>query len=282
MCNHGITEKLEGSATTSRLWTWVQAFLPDQTMSTVLKVSAAVTLFASVTAAYVLVHEHRRKGKKERKAASAAAAASAGGGSDGAGGSMSQERLVSILAEMARAAYQLIEQVRTRRRPPGLALPLLLLGRTRRRRRRPAAARPARGPRGPACVRARASDAAPSSDAPRQFPRARSAQTRKMVQEKHTQSGMELEKCVDELQKDFEAAMETVMASIRAKHGVTEAAMNSSMVWHQSNLEVTAAVQALREAMAGKPPPNYEEQMSQAHAEAAKARARRGKSRRKG
>ena len=103
-----------------------------------------------------------------------------------------------------------------------------------------------------------------------------------MVQEKHTQSGMELEKCVDELQKDFEAAMETVMASIRAKHGVTEAAMNSSMVWHQSNLEVTAAVQALREAMAGKPPPNYEEQMSQAHAEAAKARARRGKSRRKG
>ena len=55
------------------------------------------------------------------------------------------------------------------------------------------------------------------------------AQTRKMVHEKHVQTGAALETCVDELQRDFESAMETVMSSIRAKHGVTEQLMTHAM-----------------------------------------------------
>ena len=93
-------------------------------------------------------------------------------------------------------------------------------------------------------------------------------------------------RCVDELQKDFEAAMETVMESIRAKHEVTEEAWSSHMISHQgdaqvvttcpwaspqlvkrhepalnqtlkTDAQVVAAVTVLREAMGGKAPPNY-------------------------
>ena len=102
-----------------------------------------------------------------------------------------------------------------------------------------------------------------------------------MVHEKHTQTGQSLETCVDELQKDFESAMETVMGSIRSKHNVTEQAMSVAMMQNQSTPAVAAAVTALREAMAGKPPPNYG-QAGAADAEAAKQRVRRGKQRRKG
>ena len=100
-----------------------------------------------------------------------------------------------------------------------------------------------------------------------------------MVQEKHTQSGMELEKCVDELQKDFEAAMETVMGSIRAKHGVTDSDMAAAMTHYDEDPQVKAAVSALREAMAGKPPPGYGQASAAAASEAAKQRVRRGKAR---
>lgn len=106
-------------------------------------------------------------------------------------------------------------------------------------------------------------------------------QTRKMVHEKHVQTGASLESCVDELQRDFEAAMETVMASIRAKHGVSEPVMSAAMVSHQADPVVAGAVTALREAMGGKPPPGYGEARDAGAAEAAKAR-RRGKQRRKG
>ena len=40
-------------------------------------------------------------------------------------------------------------------------------------------------------------------------------QTRKMVHVKHEQTGMSLEAAVDELQKDFESAMEAVLGAIR-------------------------------------------------------------------
>jgi hypothetical protein len=105
-----------------------------------------------------------------------------------------------------------------------------------------------------------------------------------MVQEKHQQSGQSLETCVDELQKDFEAAMETVLASIRAKHGVTEPEMSAAMVHYgkRGEREVEAAVTALREAMGGKAPPGYAQMSAAAESEAAKQRLRRGKSRRKG
>ena len=43
---------------------------------------------------------------------------------------------------------------------------------------------------------------------------------------------------MDELQKDFEAAMETVMESIRAKHEVTQEAWSSHMISHQGDAQV--------------------------------------------
>ncbi|KOO28305.1 hypothetical protein Ctob_004252 [Chrysochromulina tobinii] len=96
-----------------------------------------------------------------------------------------------------------------------------------------------------------------------------------MVHEKHVSTGRALETCVDELQKDFEAAMEAVMGSIRAQHGVTEQTMSLAMMQHQDNPKVAAAVVALREAMAGKPPPGYSEANKADEAEAAKQRVRR-------
>ena len=109
------------------------------------------------------------------------------------------------------------------------------------------------------------------------------AQTRKMVHEKHVQTGQSLETCVDELQRDFESAMEAVIGSIRQKHGVSEQQMTEAMVANQQEPAVQAAVTALREAMNGKPPPGYRAAAEKSDAEAAKARMRRnGKQRRKG
>lgn len=99
-----------------------------------------------------------------------------------------------------------------------------------------------------------------------------------MVHEKHTQTGLPLEQCLDELQKDFESAMEAVIASIRAKHGVTEAQMTEAMVANQSDVAVQGAVTALREAMNGKAPPGYAAAKEAREADAAKARVRRNKS----
>jgi len=108
-------------------------------------------------------------------------------------------------------------------------------------------------------------------------------QTRKMVHEKHVQTGQPLEQCVDELQKNFESAMETVIGSIRAKHGVSEQQMTASMVANTNVAEVAQAVTELREAMNGKAPPGYTQRAEEQAAEAAKQRVRRnGKSRRKG
>ena len=163
----------------------------------------------AVGTAYVLVHESRRKAKKAAKAA----AGEAGSSSQG----LDLERLIFVLGESAKGAYQLIEH------------------------------------------------------------------TRRMVHEKHVQTGQSLETCVDELQRDFESAMEAVIGSIRAKHGVSEAQMTEAMVANQQDPAVHAAVTALREAMNGKPPPGYRAAAEKSDAEAAKARMRRaGKQRRKG
>ena len=108
-------------------------------------------------------------------------------------------------------------------------------------------------------------------------------QTRKMVHEKHVQTGLALETCVDELQRDFESAMEAVIGSIRNKHGVSEQQISEGMVANQQDAAVQGAVTALREAMNGKPPPGYRAAAEKSDAEAAKARVRRaGKQRRKG
>ena len=102
-------------------------------------------------------------------------------------------------------------------------------------------------------------------------------QTRKMVFAKHEQTGMSLEKVVEELQKDFEVAMETVVTAIRKNHGVTEQQMTQAMVANQADQEVQTAMATLREAMAGKAPPNRPQQ------DVAKRAVRRtGKARRKG
>jgi len=75
-----------------------------------------------------------------------------------------------------------------------------------------------------------------------------------MVFLKHEQTGIPLEQAVDELQKDFEVAMEAVVTSIRRKHEVTEQQMTQVMVAYQADAEVQTAVTTLREAMSGKAP----------------------------
>ena len=100
-------------------------------------------------------------------------------------------------------------------------------------------------------------------------------QTRKMVHEKHQQTGQTLESCVDELQRDFESAMEAVIASIRAKHQVTEQQMSEAMVANKGEPAVQMAVQALHEAMKGQPPPGYKAVAEKTEKEDAKARLRK-------
>uniref|UniRef100_A0A7S0JIQ6 Uncharacterized protein n=1 Tax=Calcidiscus leptoporus TaxID=127549 RepID=A0A7S0JIQ6_9EUKA len=101
-------------------------------------------------------------------------------------------------------------------------------------------------------------------------------QTRKMVYSKHQATGQSLETVVEELQKDFEHAMETVVFQIRKNHGVTEEQMTRAMVANQSDPQVTAALTTLREAMSGKAPPPTPAQ------EVKRGPARRGKAKRKG
>lgn len=231
-------------------------------MKTTLQVTACVAAAVAVGTAYVLVHESRRKAKKAARLAAGEASSSSEG--------LNAERLIFVLGESARGAYQLIEQ------------------------------------------------------------------TRRIVHEKHVQTGQPLETCVDELQKDFEAAsacqprallpflrywgtcrhvglhgsarqhgdreswrnqhlplqlsparvcrtpclpaVEAVIASIRSKHGVSEKMMTEAMMAHQQDPAVQAAVTALREAMNGKAPPGYAAATEAAAADAAKQRLRRGKS----
>lgn len=80
-------------------------------------------------------------------------------------------------------------------------------------------------------------------------------QTRRMVFMKHEQTGCSLEEAVDELQKDFERAMDAVVGAIRSKHNVTEHQMTQVLMVYQHDTEVSAAVLTLREAMSGKAPP---------------------------
>eukprot|EP00321_Phaeocystis_globosa_P017040 CAMPEP_0118828658 /NCGR_PEP_ID=MMETSP1162-20130426/19366_1 /TAXON_ID=33656 /ORGANISM="Phaeocystis Sp, Strain CCMP2710" /LENGTH=177 /DNA_ID=CAMNT_0006759693 /DNA_START=76 /DNA_END=609 /DNA_ORIENTATION=+ len=84
-------------------------------------------------------------------------------------------------------------------------------------------------------------------------------QTRKMVHLKHKQTGMSLEAAVDELQKDFEVAMEAVVSAIRQKHGVSEPQMTQVLMEYQADVEVQTGVQTLRDAMSGKAPPKAAE-----------------------
>lgn len=235
-------------------------------LMTALKVTAGVTAAVAVGTAYVLVHEHRRKLKKEKRVATAAA----GGSADGSTPSvLAVDKLIELLAESANAAYQLIEQVRAC--PSRVWLRLVEHGSERLR-----SAQSCCCSSGSWLLNCCASAEAPAARS------SALAQTRKMVHEKHVQTGASLENCVDELQKDFEAAMETVMGSIRAKHGVTEQAMSAAMVQHQSNPTVAAAVTALREAMGGKAPPGYGQASPSSETEAAKQRRRKKAGKRTG
>ena len=72
-------------------------------------------------------------------------------------------------------------------------------------------------------------------------------QTRKMVHLKHKQTGISLEQAVDELQKDFEVAMEAVVSAIRQKHGVSEPQMTQVLMEYQADVEVQTGVQTLRD-----------------------------------
>ena len=88
-----------------------------------IKVTVGVTAAVALGTAYVLVHERRRKAKAVRKAAEAAAGGS-GGGDSSQSTVLSATRLIDLLAESAKAAYQLIEQVRAQLLPV-LSVPCL-------------------------------------------------------------------------------------------------------------------------------------------------------------
>ena len=75
--------------------------------------------------------------------------------------------------------------------------------------------------------------------------------------------------------KYVESALETVIASIRAKHGVTEQQRTDARPAHHADPNVSNAVKALREAMNGNPPPGYRAAAGKVESEAAKARVRR-------
>lgn len=83
-------------------------------------------------------------------------------------------------------------------------------------------------------------------------------QTRKLVREKHEQSGASLNDCVEELHGDFVSAMEATLSSCLRKHGVSDQQRNAAIMIHQHEPGVQAALTALREAMDGKPPPGHE------------------------
>eukprot|EP00967_Tisochrysis_lutea_P041292 scaffold49620_cov41-Tisochrysis_lutea.AAC.1 len=104
-------------------------------------------------------------------------------------------------------------------------------------------------------------------------------QTRKMVYAKHEQTGIPLDKCVEELQQNFEHAMETVVFQIRKNHGVTEQQMTAAMVANQNDEEVQQALATLRDAMSGKPPPSPPK--SDSDDTTARLKARRAKARKK-
>ena len=64
------------------------------------------------------------------------------------------------------------------------------------------------------------------------------------------------DKAVEELQKDFEQAMETVVMQIRRNHNVSEAQMSQAMLANQTDPDVQIALTGRREAMSGKAPPS--------------------------
>ena len=88
-------------------------------------------------------------------------------------------------------------------------------------------------------------------------------QTRKMVHLKHKQTGISLEQAVDELQKDFEVAMEAVVSAIRQKHGVSEPQMTQVLMEYQADVEVQTGVQTLRDV---RPRPHTYPAAVEAHA----------------
>lgn len=58
-----------------------------------------------------------------------------------------------------------------------------------------------------------------------------------------------LEKAVEELQRDFEQAMETVVSQIRKNHNVTEQQMSQAMLANQTDPAVQIALTSLREVL---------------------------------
>ena len=77
-----------------------------------LKIAGATVAVVAVGTAYVLIHEHRRKVKKERRAAAEAEGASGASAGSRSSSYMSVDRLLNLLNELAKAAFDLIEQVR--------------------------------------------------------------------------------------------------------------------------------------------------------------------------
>ena len=198
-------------------------------MST-LQTVMALTAAAAVGTAYVLIHEHRRKLKTHRKKAAGAGRGGGDGQRSGQSSSVSRDLLLAILAESATAAFQLIEQVRSACACAPGTLP---------KQDRP------RAKNGGHWKSGLVPELSPARS--RAVTRTAARQTRKMVHLKHKQTGCTLEEAVDELQKDFEVAMQAVVSAIRQKHGVSEPQMTQVLMEYQADSEVQTGVQTLRD-----------------------------------
>lgn len=90
----------------------IRKVLAMSRLAQALKIAGATVAVVAVGTAYVLIHEHRRKVKKERRAAAEAEGASGASAGSRSSSYMSVDRLLNLLNELAKAAFDLIEQVR--------------------------------------------------------------------------------------------------------------------------------------------------------------------------
>lgn len=96
------------------------------------------------------------------------------------------------------------------------------------------------------------------------------------------QAGKSLEEAVEEMQENLGNYLETVVAAIRKKYGVSEEQMTVALNNHKHEASVQVAMTNLQEAMNGKMPKNLQAQMEEKDNEpATRGTAGRGRKGRK-
>ena len=145
---------------------------------------------------------------------------------------LQKETLLRMLADSAKAACALIQQVRARSGVGTLSFGFGWL----RRALEALLAVSLHAAASAACCEDRLVLTTPLATS--------TSQTRTMVFEEHKQSGKDLESCVEEMQAQFEPSMEYVINMIRNKHGVSEQAASAALTAYSSDVQVSRATAA--------------------------------------